>query len=445
MSSSSSPVSAPAPLEYLPSRFPPLLYLGFAHACLAAAFALIALDPRGVGGFFYHPRMLAVVHLVTLGWIGGSVLGSIYLVGPLALRFPLPAGRWDQAAFASFAVGVLGMTSHFWIDHYPGMVWSAGLVTVAVVRVAARVLGALPRAAVPREVKLHVGFAFANALLVALLGVLLGMNKTEPFLPFAQLRGVLAHAHLAVLGFGGLIVMGAGYRLLPMILPAAMPRGPWPYASALLTQAGVLALTASLLTGRFLIPGVALTLLGLLAFLSRVSWMLRHLRPAPAELRRPDWSVLHALQSFAYLALAAGLGLVLAFSPPSDWTLAAALAYGVFALVGFLAQIVVGVEGRLLPLAAWLWGYAGGGFERTPPSLHRAPVRSLQALGFLLWTVGVPLLAAGLSLDEPPLTAASGALLFLAVVASGINAASVLLRTRARRGEAGSESPSPRR
>jgi hypothetical protein len=425
--------STPGPLDYLPSRFPPLLYFGFAHACLAAAFALVALDPRGVGGFFYHPRMLAVVHLVTLGWIGGSILGSIYLVGPLALRFPLPAGRWDQAAFASFAVGVLGMTSHFWIDRYPGMVWSAALVTAAFVRVAARVLGALPRAAVPREVKLHVGFAFANALLVAVLGVLLGMNKTEPFLPFAQLRGVLAHAHLAVLGFGALIVMGAGYRLIPMILPAAMPRGLWPYASALLTQAGVLALTASLLTGRFLIPAIALTLLGLFAFLSRVAWMLRHLRPAPAALRKPDWSVLHALQSFAYLTFAAGLGFTLAVAAPAEWTLAAAMAYGVFGLVGFLSQIVVGVEGRLLPLASWLWSYAGGGFREKPPSLYAAPVRSLQALGFLLWTLGVPLLAGGLALDRPHLTTAGATLLFLAVVGNAVNTRGVLAGAHRRR------------
>jgi hypothetical protein len=147
-----SPVNRPGPLELLPARFPPLLYFGFAHACLAAAFAATALDPRGVGGFFYHPRMLAVVHLVTLGWISGSILGSIYLVGPLALRFPLPAGRLDHAAFGSFAVGVMGMASHFWIDRPPGMAWSAGLVTLTFVFVAARVLPGLRRAAVPPEV-----------------------------------------------------------------------------------------------------------------------------------------------------------------------------------------------------------------------------------------------------------------------------------------------------
>jgi hypothetical protein len=38
-------------------------------------------DPRGVSGFFYHARMVGIVHLVTLGWITASILGSLYIVG----------------------------------------------------------------------------------------------------------------------------------------------------------------------------------------------------------------------------------------------------------------------------------------------------------------------------------------------------------------------------
>lgn len=84
--------TAPLPREErLPPRWLPLFYFGFAHLCLAAAFAGVALDPRGVAGFFYHPRMVAVVHLVTLGWITSSILGAIYMIGPMALRMPMPA------------------------------------------------------------------------------------------------------------------------------------------------------------------------------------------------------------------------------------------------------------------------------------------------------------------------------------------------------------------
>src|SRR5438093_10443628 len=112
----------------MPARWISLLYFAFAHLCLGAAFAALAFGPRSLAGFFYHPRMLAVVHLVTLGWISASILGAIYLIGPLAFRMPLPARWTNHVAFGGFAVGVVGMVSHFWIDSPAGMAWGAGLV-----------------------------------------------------------------------------------------------------------------------------------------------------------------------------------------------------------------------------------------------------------------------------------------------------------------------------
>ena len=93
---------------------------------LAAAFAALAFEPARFAGFFYHPRMIAVVHLVTLGWISASILGALYMIAPMALRARLPAGRLDFAAWWVYAIGVLGMVSHFWLDSPKGMVWSAG-------------------------------------------------------------------------------------------------------------------------------------------------------------------------------------------------------------------------------------------------------------------------------------------------------------------------------
>jgi hypothetical protein len=48
-------------MDHQPSRF-----FGFAHLCLAAAFAAVALDPRGAACFYYHPRNS--VGLVGLHW-----------------------------------------------------------------------------------------------------------------------------------------------------------------------------------------------------------------------------------------------------------------------------------------------------------------------------------------------------------------------------------------
>jgi hypothetical protein len=128
------------------------------------AFGALALRPDLPGQSFYHPRMIAIVHLVTVSWVTGSILGALHIVAPLALGLPMPVGRADWMAFGSFAIGVSGMVAHFWLGTYDGMVWSASLVTATIAWVAVRVGRGLPRADVPWPVGLHVTLAFANIL-----------------------------------------------------------------------------------------------------------------------------------------------------------------------------------------------------------------------------------------------------------------------------------------
>jgi hypothetical protein len=110
------------------------------------------------------------------------------------------------------------------------------------------------------------------------------------------------------------------------------------------------------------------------------------------------------------------------------------MAYGVFALVGFLSQIVVGVESRLLPMVAWLWSHADGEFRSAPPPMHGLASRPLAVAVLVLWTSGVPLLAGGLALDRSALLGAGAAGLCLAVVLNALGAGVVLTRSRRRTG-----------
>jgi hypothetical protein len=225
------------------------------------------------------------------------------------------------------------------------------------------------------------------------------------------------------------MVMGAGYRLLPMVLPAAMPGGVGPYLATILTQLGAWGLFLGfVLDLPWRRASAVLAALGIAAFLGEVAWMVRHRRPAPAERLRPDPSVAHVAQALLYLLVAVVLGLYLAWAPASEGSLQVATVYGVCALVGFLCQMVVGVAGRLVPLYGWLWGFADRAHRESPPSLHRAPPRLAGALVFGLWTLGVPLLGAGLALPRPVLTSAGAAALLGAVALGGGGLAITLRR-----------------
>lgn len=366
------------------------------------AFAAAAFDPLMLGEFFYHPRALALVHLVTLGWITCSILGTLYLVGPVAFRMTLPATRLDGVAFACVTIGVTGMVGHFWVNSYNGMEWAAGTLLAGILLVAVRFLRGLAQAPVPAAIKLHVALAFLNILGTGVFGSLIGLQKQQALtLPGTILSNVYAHAHLAALGWATMMVMGVGYRLLPMFLPAAMPRGRVVAATALLLQTGVVGLFLGLIVNADWVWIFALVIVAALAcFGVQLVWMLRHRKPPPRALPRPDLALGHTLQAFIYLLAATVLGLILLAMPASTDKLRLIFVYGVFGLLGFLAQLVVGIGARLLPMVAWMQTFVRSGFEAPKRSQYHLYDRRLQAATLLLWTIGVPALAAALYLQS---------------------------------------------
>jgi hypothetical protein len=406
----------------VPARRAPLLYLGFAHACLLLGLGLLAARPE-LGGFYYHPRLIAVVHLVTLGFLTSAILGSLYIVCPLALRLPLPEGPADAVAAVSWMIGVSGIASHFWLEGYSGVAWAGGLALLTPLWVGGRVLAGLRRAPVPLESRLPCGLAIGNLYAAGVLGVLLGIDKHAPFLPASHLAAVHAHLHLGAVGFATLMVVGVGYRILPMVLPAAMPTGRIALASGLAIEAGVLGLAGAIAWIPALVPAFALLIVaGVGLFLTRVVQMVRNRRPPPADRPRPDWPLGHVFQAVGYLAVSCALGLVLAFSEPSEATLRLVFAYGVCGLLGFLGHLVVGIESRIVPLAAWIRAYADTAYAVLPPSIHADRTHAVGWLPLALWTLGVPGLAAGLSFEATAATSLSAGGLAIAaavVLASG--------------------------
>lgn len=405
--------------DRLPARRLPLLYLSTAHAALLFACLLAALWPRAVAGFFYHSWMVAIVHLVTLGWITFSILGAFYIVGPIALRMEMPVRRGDYVAYGFALVGLIGMVGHFLIEEYGGMAWSAATVMCGIVYTTIRFTGAVGRAGVPPAIKLHIVLACFNIWVAGSMGLLIAIDKVAHFLPGFVLSNVFAHAHLAAIGWAAMMVVGVGYRLLPMTFPSKMPAGRPIYASAILLETGVLGLFVTLLLGSaWAVVFGATIAAGFATFLAQVMWMLRRRVPRPAGAPRLDFGVMHAAAAGLSLAAAIAIGLTLLVAPASTGTLRAAAAYGVLGLVGFLGQMIVAMETRLLPL----------NFQIAPPPPHSMRDRALQAIVFTGWAVGVPALAAGMFRDSALLVAIGGWALFAGVAIATLDNVCVIGR-----------------
>jgi len=389
------------------------LWLALAHLSLVAALAVVARWPGVLAGSVWSPPLLAAVHLVTVGCITGTILGALPLVATMALRTRVPRHRGDLAAWASYAVALAGLVAGFWSGRY-ALVATAGLALIIVASwVIARVVRSLRATPVTARVLRHFPLALGGWTLGGVAGLVVALDRMHPLLPGAFLAKGFAHAHLMVLAFVLPVVFGAGFRLLPMLLPAAMPEGRAVGWSGPLAGLGGIAIAGGLLAGRAVLVGAGalLALGGVGCFVGAIAQMVRRLRPAPPARPRPDLPLLHAGASVLGLLAAAVCGIVLLARGGAGDGLRAA--YGVLALLGCFVQLIVGVSQRLVGWLAWLLRYAQSGYAAVPPTPYALVPRALQAIVGACWLAGVPVLALAAGLAQPRLVRA-GALLLLA-------------------------------
>jgi hypothetical protein len=390
---------APAARELSPSSALPQAYYVFAHACLFGAFIVLATVPSIAAGSFYQPRFAALVHLVTLGWISGSILGSFYIVAPLVLGIPMRVAAVDWIAWAAFVAGTLGMIGSLWNGRYDVAALSGSLLTLTIAWVGLRAGRGMPRSSAPAGVTLHVGLAFANVLGAAALGILVALDRSRGFLGLSPLSVTFAHAHIAAVGWATMMVVGLAYRLIPMMLPAAMPTGPRLALSAVLIEAGLTLLVVTLLAdAAWTAVAAVLILAGLVSFATQMRRSVSKRMPRPPALPARDWSTWQAHAALLWLAVAVLVGGALSIGVGPGNRLTWMWIYGVAGLLGFLGQIVAGIQGRLVPFYAWYRAFAALG---GPPAqaANALPSAAFARVIFLAWTAGLPPLAAGLAFE----------------------------------------------
>jgi len=132
------------------------------------------------------------------------------------------------------------------------------------------------------------------------------------------------------------------------------------------------------------------------------------------------------MQALLYAGVSALLGLSLALAPRSDTTLKLSAVFGALGLIGFLAQIVIGVESRILPIFAFILDNLHRDSCAPAPNPHAMIHRRTQAASLYSWSLGVPLLAAGVGFQNVSLVGGGAWPLFAASILAGINMIRVL-------------------
>ncbi|MBI1847770.1 MAG: hypothetical protein HYR86_12450 [Candidatus Rokubacteria bacterium] len=415
------------PATALPLRF----FVAAAVAYIGAAFGVAGLAPE-LSGHYYHPRLLALTHTLTLGWITMTILGASYQLVPVALERPMWSERLARWQFVIFLVGVVGMVAHFFIGERSGLAWAAGLVGIAcgahVLNVALSVRGLSRWSFTARLVIL----ALAGLAATALLGLALALGKLWPFMPSTLFASLHAHLHLALLGWVAPMIIGVGARVYPMFLLAREPQG-WPAAVQLW---GIVVGAPAIVVGLLVDSGIVLVagaLCATAAGAGHLVWLLDIMRTR--KRRQLDWGLRFVLTAAAFLPLAMLMGLGFALDVLRGPRLG--LAYAVVVMGGWVSLTIVGMTLKIVPFLVWYRVYALLAGRQPVPSLAELSFPLAERAAYGLLTGGtVALVVAALVGDAAWIRAAglvlgAGALAF--AVALGSPLALLARRTAAPR------------
>jgi hypothetical protein len=318
------------------------------------------------------------------------------------------------------------MVGGFWTGRFDVVGGGSVCVLASLATVGWRLARALagPGRRPPFGVVLHLRLALVNILAAGVVGLLITFVRTTGRLAWLPASMAAAHAHVAVLGWATMMIFGVGYRLIPMFVPAAMPDGSRLALSAVLLEIGTIGVAAALVLGWSPLLPACVALAAFAAFFANVRTIVANRRPRPVDLPRRDWSTWQTHAAMLYLFVAAALGLRVA---AGDASASLTLAYGMAGLLGFVAQMVLGIGGRLFPLFAWYRAVEARDGALPQLSAHRLITPPLANAVFVLWTIGVPILMWGATAGHRT-AVVSGALALLAGTAANAAHVAALLR-----------------
>lgn len=377
-----------------PSVWLPLRYLIAGQIALLLALVLAVMHAGDLLAFYYQGHLLAITHLITLGWITTTIMGASFLVAPLIFSTPLYSERLGRWQFPPWLLGIAIMTFCFWTGRYRGLAAGALLVLVAIAMYLVNLSLTFRR--IPRK---DVAIPYLVAALTylaatAILGNLMAFDKVLDFLGGQVIATIQGHAHLAALGWVSLMILGVGQKMIPLLTASTPEEVRRSRRRFWLLNLGIIGLFLSLVTrSRWVM------LFGLVVVVGWASALWRLSRPwREGKSPRRDWSTTHVLAAFGCLVMATLLGLILASGMAGDGELAAraGMVYAFLGLIGWITLMIIGMSYRVIPLLVWLHRYA--------PIVHDQPVPRVDELYSERWQVwSFLLLAAGVGLTSTAL------------------------------------------
>lgn len=374
-----------------------LPFYGYAGISFLIGTILLWLSASEITSHYFLPHTLAITHMMALGWGTMMILGASHQLVPVLIEGKLYSNILAYASFALAAIGIPLLVYGFYVFNMGLPSQCGGLLII--LAIIFYVINLVVSMAKSKQENVHAFFILTAAiwlLATTILGLLLLYNFTQPLLSESSLYYLSLHAHIGIVGWFLLMVMGVGSRLIPMFLISKYNNNRqlwWMYGfinGGLLAFVFIFLYTDSKLLLSIPLLAVAAAIVIFSNFCFK-SYQQRIRKKVDEQMKVSLLSVLMMLLPVIFLVIIIALLILI---PEENVNLI--ITYGFIIFFGWITAIILGMTFKTLPFIVWNKVYhqlAGKGKTPNPKDLYDNRVFSWMTVfyivGFVLFTSGM--------------------------------------------------------
>lgn len=370
-------------------------FYGYAALSFLLATILIMQNAVAFTQHYFNPHILAVTHTMALGWGTMIILGASHQLFPVLIEGKLHSNLLAYSSFLFAALGIpLLIFSFYQFDMGYLAQLGAILINLAVICYMANLIISLSKS---KKGNVHAMFAITATfwlLLTTGLGLSLVYNFTHTILSQDSLHYLSFHAHMGIIGWFLLMIIGVGSRLIPMFLISKYENKKllwWVYTLINIGLISFILIFLSSFKLQFSIFSIVLIGLGIMLFGYYIfqSYIKRIRKKVDEQVKTSILSV-----AFMVIPLIVFIGIITTLTSISN--LKFVLLYGFTIFFGWITAIILGMTFKTLPFIIWNKVYhniAGLGKTPNPKELFNNTVYMISGvtylLGFVIFGYGI--------------------------------------------------------
>ncbi|MFN3404626.1 MAG: hypothetical protein ACK40G_11060 [Cytophagaceae bacterium] len=376
----------------LPSMSLVIPYFVFSSISFLAAAILIYISSESFCIHYFHPKLLAITHMLVLGFITSVIFGALFQMFPVIFNITIKSELLGKLTFVCLSLGTCIMVYCFWIFK-TGMLFQlgGGLVLLSFILFS---INFFKSAESSGEASIESEFISSSViwlLLTGLVGLLLVINFTYPFIHSSHLEILKIHAHFGIVGWILLLVMGVSAKLVPMFVIAKSQKPQLLRYTYYLVNIGLIFVSLTVyfeLSAWLTLFFIIMIIGGILLFLT---FIFQSFKTGVRKNLGPELRL--TLISFYILIFCLPIALVFPLKLFTNiQVMQLAVVYGLLILLGFSGALILGQSLKIFPFILWMHihqRYSGKKKIPLPKELVSEKVTSVIMVLFLFGLAGL--------------------------------------------------------